>query len=188
MENVKILALCGPKGVGKSTVSKELGLRLGLNGDYVEFLSFAQPLRRLALAAGFEWSWITDPKLKEKPHPVLGISARQFMQGLGAFLRGLKEDFFIKAAERQIADLTKLWKPCEEQPLYVIIDDCRFDNEAMWINANGGWGSKCFELYRDGVDYTLEHASETPVNRGLIHARIDVSNVEDAAAEIFSQR
>jgi hypothetical protein len=71
------------------------------------------------------------------------------------------------------------------QPLYVIIDDCRFDNEAMWVNANGG---KCFELCRDGVDYTLEHASETPVNRGLIHARIDVSNVEDAAAEIFSQR
>jgi hypothetical protein len=184
MKNVKIIALCGPKGVGKSTVSKELGLRLGLNGEYVEFLSFAHHLKNLALKAGFEWEWITDPKLKEKPHPVLGISARQFMQGL-SFLRDLKEDFFIKVLERQIADLTKLWKPCEDQPLYVIIDDCRFDNEAMWVNANGG---KCFELYRDGVNYTLEHESETPVNRGLIHARIDVSNVEDAAAEIFSQR
>ena len=158
MRNIKIIGLAGPKGVGKSTVAQQLERKLSDQGYETLVRSFADPIRDAAKAVGFEHSYLVDPALKEVKHPVLGMSARSFMQGL-SFARALNENIYIASMAQRIA---------LEEPYggitYVIIDDVRFDNEAKWINENGG---KVFELVRRGVDYTYEHASEHPIDADL---------------------
>ena len=43
----------------------------------------------------------------------------------------------------------------------ILIDDLRFDNEAEFIHRQGGY---IISLTRDGIDYTNEHATETPIS------------------------
>ena len=158
MRNIKIIGLAGPKGVGKSTVAKQLSEKLEAEFKTVQVRSFADPIRDAARAIGFSSKQLSDPVTKEVKDPTLGISPRAFMQGLG-FMRLHNESVYVDIMRQRLA----LEQPFDEI-LYVVIDDVRFDNEAKWINENGG---KVFELVRRGVDYTYEHASEHPIDADL---------------------
>jgi len=125
----KIIALMGPAGAGKSTVSKHLVEKYG-----AKTYSLAGPLKEIAKRTlGF-----TDQQLygtqaqKEVDDPRYGFSCRWFLQRLGTegCRAVLGDDVWTKACLRQI----KI-----EYPEVAVIDDARFVNEARAVLDAGGY-------------------------------------------------
>ena len=92
-------------------------------------------------------------------------------------MRKHNENVFVDIMHNRVA----LEQPFDDV-LFVIIDDVRFDNEAKWINENGG---RVFGLVRDGVDYTREHLSECPIHWQLMRSQISNNQANNAASFIF---
>jgi len=168
MTNKTIIALTGPKGVGKTSIAREIESR-----DWMDrcILSFADPLRRM-IAQIIPMSLMTDPKEKEVPLDWMGgKSPRQLLQSLGTdWGRDMvSETIWIDAMRRMISD---------QSFDVIIIDDCRFENEAQMVRDMGGI---VIGLEREGIAYTGEHQSEMPVQADAI---IDASIIDLAADSI----
>lgn len=124
----KLIALAGPAYCGKDTVAGILRREFPACS-----LAFADPIRDM-LRATFG---LTDEhffgKLKEVPIDWLGKSPRQLMQTLGTeWGRGLiHEDLWLMLAERKIETI-------RASGFHAVVTDCRFENEAARIRANGG--------------------------------------------------
>jgi len=170
MTNKQIIALTGAKGVGKTTIAREIEARDWGNRC---ILSFAEPLRRM-VSQLIPMSLMTDPDRKEQPLEWMGgKSPRQLLQSLGTdWGRDMvSETIWIDAMRRMIPD---------QSFDVIIIDDCRFENEAQMVRDMGGI---VVGLERDGIAYTGEHKSETPVQADAI---IDAS-VIDLAGDAIEQ-
>jgi len=168
MTNKTIIALTGPKGVGKTSIAREIESRHWTDRC---ILSFAEPLRRM-MAQLIPMPLMTDPKKKEEPLEWLGgKSPRQLLQSLGTDWgrEMISETIWIDAMRRMIADQTFGT---------IIIDDCRFENEAQMVREMGGI---VIGLEREGIAYTGEHASEMPVKADMI---VDAGDVRAAVDEI----
>ena len=168
MSDKTIIALTGPKGIGKTTIAREIESR-----DWMDrcILSFADPLRRM-IAQIIPMSLMTDPKEKEVPLDWMGgKSPRQLLQSLGTdWGRDMvSETIWIDAMRRMISD---------QSFDVIIIDDCRFENEAQMVRDMGGI---VIGLEREGIAYTGEHQSEMPVQADAI---IDASIIDLAADSI----
>ncbi|AKA60281.1 putative deoxynucleotide monophosphate kinase [Verrucomicrobia phage P8625] len=166
----QIIALTGAKGVGKTSIATEIESR-----DWPDrcILSFADPLRRM-LAQLIPMPLMTDPTQKEQPLEWMGgKSPRQLLQSLGTdWGRDMvSETIWIDAMRRMIADQTFGT---------IIIDDCRFENEAQMVRDMGGI---VIGLEREGVNYTGEHVSENPIKADAI---IDATFI-DCAADAIDQ-
>lgn len=149
----KLIAFAGPKGAGKSTAA-------GAFPDAAR-VSFATPMRQMLLALGVPEKNLTDPSLKEVPMKEFGgRSARYLMQTLGTeWGRSMVSDsLWTMAAIRSIKKQIVLTD--------VVVDDCRYDNEADAIHALGG---VVIEVMRDGCRPSQAHASE----RGLSPSKVD---------------
>lgn len=130
----RLIALTGKAGSGKSEVASYL-----VYGHGFELVKFSGPLK--AMLEGFYMSLGMDEHeiydriegdLKEKGDDFLGGASPRFaMQTLGTewgrHLMG--QDFWIDAAEAKI-------KASKSQ--YIVVDDCRFTNEAHTIRRLGG--------------------------------------------------
>ena len=173
---MKIIALTGPKMVGKSTIANAIAEAAEVE---THILSFADPMRSMLQAMGVDLSHLRDQSLKEKPIEGIGKSARELMQKLGTDWgrNMISENIWLWAMQRRIERAGK------EGARLVVIDDCRFDNEALWVNQQQG---KVVRLARDGFEYGSDnHESEQPIGFQHMDAMIDASDDEAAAKVIL---
>ena len=144
---MKIIALAGPAGAGKTTAAKYLETICGYTR-----VSFAAPLKSMLKAVGLDEP--RDQAAKLEIIPELGVSWRHCAQTLGTEWgrNAVHPDIWVK--------LTKL-KLSDPDGLYVI-DDLRFPNElamlrevgAQIVHINGRGGI---------VGELANHASEAPL-------------------------
>lgn len=157
---VKLVALAGPKFCGKTSVAKHLIEKHG----FVKF-SFADPLRAMLKVLGVTDEEMSDPVLKESPCAALGgASPRLALQQLGTeFIRDkLGKDILVNLAKKSL-------EAAKAAGSNVVLDDCRYDNEAKaWREAGG----TVIELKRDGCSYNRSHRSEAGLSPSLISCRV----------------
>lgn len=130
-----LVAFCGAAGAGKSTAAD------ALVAEGWRVVSFARPLKamflQMLLQAGVDDSTaarMIHGDLKETPADVLaGRSPRHAMQTLGTEWGRdcMAEDFWTRLAVRQIREIHAAGGR-------VVVDDCRFPNEAAAVRDLGG--------------------------------------------------
>lgn len=169
-----ILAFTGPKTVGKTTLGTALAEALDIP---VVVLSFAEPLRRMLSALGVDHTALYVEK--EAPIRGIGKSGRELLQSLGTeWGRSMVHpEIWLWAMDKQIGRARANAMANGETDLLILIDDCRFANEAEYIGSRGGY---VLGLRRQGVDYTGEHITERPISAQLIHHWIDCDNIPTA--------
>jgi hypothetical protein len=168
----KIIALTGAKTVGKTTIAKALSA-YAINS---RILSFATPIKEMLLAMGVPKEAILGEK-KETVIKEIGQSGRELMQSLGTEWgrQMIHQNIWVYALQKKIDsgfDQT------------IIIDDCRFENEAKWVSERGG---KIIMIKRDGVSYDDEHSSETPLPFQYIDRVIDTTDLEGGINKVINE-
>ncbi len=127
---LRLIAFCGLAGHGKTTAAEAI-VSAPLSGRWVR-LSFADPIRAMLSALGVPSRNLNTEK--EVPLRLLGYrTARHAMQTLGTeWGRGqMAPDLWLRVAEHRILDRLA-------NNHAVVIDDCRFTNEAELVHALGG--------------------------------------------------
>ncbi len=154
-----VVAFAGPKRAGKGTATSYL-LSLGY-----QQVSFAHPLKEMLLVLGLTEADLTNTTLKEAPHSLLGgQTPRWAMQSLGTEWgrQMIYDGIWVGVAEHRV----RQWR---DQGSGVVIDDCRFDNEAVFLR---GIGAPIIEITRAGYAYSPGHKSEAGISRGFVTATI----------------
>ncbi|MGJ5032368.1 deoxynucleotide monophosphate kinase [Bradyrhizobium sp. HKCCYLS2038] len=139
-----IIAFTGLAGAGKSTAAAHLVKSHGF-----ERVRFAGPLKAMMAALGCSTTEI-DGDRKELPCELLGgKTPRWAMQTLGTEWgrQLIDSDLWIRA-----------WRTAvDASPVSVVVDDCRFPNEAEAIRAAGG---VLVRIERPGAGTASKHESE----------------------------
>jgi GTPase SAR1 family protein len=160
-----IIALAGPKGVGKTSFCN--ALLLNPNAEQPsKILSFAGPLKEMAKAILPPGAF--TPEGKEDPSLGLcGVTPRVIMQTIGTDWgrQMISPNIWVEAMRRRIMD-----SPAPT----ILIDDLRFENEWQLVKELGG---TVIALERAGVEYTREHLSECPLDPHLIDYVISLDRV-----------
>lgn len=142
-----IVALTGYAGSGKSTAAAHLVERHGFT-----LVKFAGPLKSMMRALGLGAREI-EGDLKEVPCKLLGgKTPRHAMQTLGTeWGRNLIcSNLWVNVAMLGVYEVI-------DRGGRVVIDDCRFDNEALAVRLAGG---RIVRIHRDGVGPVNAHQSE----------------------------
>ena len=166
-----LIALTGPAGCGKSTAAHRLGA-WNLGGFHR--VRFAGPLKAALRAIGLTEAQV-DGDEKEIPCDLLcGKTPRHAMQTLGVEWgrTHIGADLWARAAMAQAEALRASGRP-------VVIDDCRFDNEAAAVAAAGGHVIYLTNRRAEGVP---EHASERGVSFTHITARVSSAGSPEETA------
>lgn len=189
---VRLVGVAGAAGSGKDAV-----FNAWKNTEFnrrVKQGTFAGPLKQIAESVfGFSYEQLHDKEQKEVVDQFWEMTPRKFMQLLGteACRRGIRDDIWIKMAERLVDDEvrdvahTMNFYRNDPKPVNIGFTDCRFANEANFIRDRGGI---IIQVLRPGQQLISEnqHASE----KGLPDELVDftVMNWEGklaGAAETF---
>lgn len=144
-----LIAFTGLAGAGKTTAAMHLVKHRGFHR-----VRFAGPLKAMMAALGLDQTEI-DGDRKELPCDLLcGKTPRQAMQWLGTeFGRNLiGPDLWIRAWQAAVA--------AQPAGVPVVVDDCRFPNEADAIRVLGG---TLVRIERPGAGTASVHESEQHV-------------------------
>ena len=170
--NYKIIGLCGPKGVGKSTYAKTI--------EGAVILSFATPIKEMlkVILPGERYLHFKEEPIPQFPE---GITARKMLQTLGTSwgregpagkhipYANIWVDLAYKAALPYIGKRT------------IVFDDIRFANEAWAITR---WGhthevlTEIVHISRKGhePDPNENHVSEAGLPKGMIDKWVSVED------------
>ena len=144
----KVVAFTGPAGCGKSTAADAL-----VSVGWVK-VKFASTLKNMVRCMGLTDEHI-EGQLKEEPLDWLGGKSPRFvMQTLGTEWgrKLIDENLWASIAKREICNAISAG-------VNVVVDDCRFENEATAIREIGG---EIVEIYgRGGI--VSGHESERGV-------------------------
>ena len=171
-----IIALAGRARSGKSTAA-ELLLRMGA-AKYA--YGFADPIRRMLRAGlGIDLDLAYWQMRKEDPMPEFGgHSPRSLMQSLGT-------EWGRDLVDRHLW-LTLAGKTLQQRGPGMVIADCRFDNEAEWVRANGG---VVLHIERGKAPPVRAHSSEAgvPMRAGdlRIFNEADIPSLQAGLARLF---
>ena len=170
-----IIALNGAKTVGKTTIANALAKL----SDDVKVLSFAAPLRAMLKAMGVDAYNMNVAK--EKPIKGIEKSARELLCTLGTdWGRNMvSSEIWIWAMEKQMQRIVD--NTDNPDDLVIVIDDCRFPNEAIMIHQMHGC---VVRLLRDGIEYDSTHESEQPLPDDLIDYEFDAGGVQNCLKNI----
>jgi hypothetical protein len=172
----QLIAVNGPAGSGKSHAANILVEEFGYTR-----MKFAAPLKAMMhTLLGFagvperEYTRYSEGDLKETPVPVLGgKSARHVMVTLGTeWGRELiHPDIWVNLALQPVLELLASGQG-------VVVDDCRFDNEAFEIKKLGGIVAQIRPTWPEWPEQQAErrraqgpagfHISEAGLRRGLV--------------------
>lgn len=188
---MKLIALNGAKTVGKTTIAKALKSK---NAN-VKIISFAKPLRDMLRAMGVEDRYLNVDK--EELIPGINRSAREMLCTLGTEWGRdmIDQSIWLWAMDKQIKNVVENSESVEE--LIIVIDDCRFKNEVVWLKENSG---KLVHLFREGVEYpdgeyteiragikyTGGHPSEIALPKELVDYEVDAGEIEKSVNFILS--
>lgn len=154
----QLIGIHGPLESGKDTVAQLIISRFPLL--YTQY-AFAWPIKKACqVMFGFTEKDMNDRVLKERVHPVWGITPRKAMQLLGTeYGRNMiRKDIWIIRAKMEM-DKNK------EQGYGTVISDVRFDNEAELIHEQKGI---LIHIDRPDLDTSSEkynHESEQGIKR-----------------------
>lgn len=188
-----VIGISGPAGSGKSTVAKIICERY-----FASRVSFAEPIRQMLhpvfdLLMYDKDSEEVDKALRENKEEVieeLNASPRLLMQELGGLLRSINAETFIKLADKKIEMLdnintmiASLLAVKDEIPVYAyIIDDVRYDNEALWVRDVKQGTIVRVERPDHLAKKVRDHHSERGINRDFVSYEYtnDDQDMEDA--------
>ncbi len=163
---MKIIAFSGRAGVGKTTIVREL-MRLFYDSGYSPvYIPFAKELKEEAVQLGYN--------KEESP-----LEYRKHCQELGASKRAINPDYWIERWEEHVNQaLSEENKSGSSFEKVVLVDDCRYLNEAERIKARGGkvifvsggsrtlfdengkWRTHESEALANLTDRTLQHKTD----------------------------
>jgi len=146
----KVIGFTGLAGSGKSTAAHTL---LKAEARYQSY-SFAAPVYDAASKIfDVSLSYLRTHKREDKPHPFWKLTAREMLQQVGteAGRNIFGEDIWIRHLENRVKKA--------ELPMnaIILIDDVRFENEAVWVRNHGGL---VHVIRTETEEETPEHASE----------------------------
>lgn len=181
----QLIALHGPAGSGKTTAA-----RMFVDWHLFAGVKFAGTLKNMfgtllkTAGASYEYTQeCIDGTYKDQPsHYLSGCSPRQIMQGLGEWGRGLDPNFWVNPTMVKARGLMERGKS-------VIIDDCRYENEAEAVLAAGG---RVIQIAsRRGPVCQADHPSERPLPTRLltdtIHNYGDLRDLHDEVCRIIRE-
>lgn len=185
---IKIIGITGRARAGKDTVANILMEEIPCTMRY----ALADPIKDAMygmLGANDLASKMHLMQTKEDEIPWLGHSPRAILQELGGTLReNLSTDFWIRFLDRFIYE----WKQTEEvlgnyedmYPIYVVVPDVRYNNEAEYIKEKEGI---MIHVVRPDTPDVRSHSSEQGVSKKYIDHHIDNDGTIDELCDKVSQ-
>jgi hypothetical protein len=165
-----LIVFCGLAGSGKTTAAKYLVANHGFTR-----LSFAAPLRDMLRAIGVSDYHLTEGK--EEPCPALmGRTARHCLQTLGTqWGRGhVDENIWTHIAGERI-------KAALAEGKRIVIDDCRFDNEAELLLS---MGAIIVDLHKAGEVRRSDHASEAGISPAYTTCELLAADLDELFTKV----
>ena len=170
-----IIGISGPAGSGKSTVAD-----LICKNYFASRVSFADPIREMLHPLIDQLMYKEDDSvvqaaLRENKEEILkdiNMSPRFMMQRLGGFFRDLNPNTFVTLADKKIEMLETINKLLsslageqDDVPTYgYIIDDVRYDNEALWVRDIKQGGIVRVERPQELLKEVPDHHSERGIS------------------------
>jgi hypothetical protein len=159
---VRILGIHGRAGTGKSSLAAAVRSSVVSSGlvERCDIMSFASPIKAAVCTLMGDWDASETNSKKDEPLDSGSATRRDLMRLVGSWLRAnARQDHWVRL---MAAECYRLARYAPDRTL-VIVDDVRYDNEALWIRDSGG-----VVVARPGGHIGDGHPSEAGIRPQLV--------------------